>query len=118
MVFLLLIFFMCASHLSTVQSVELEIPTATKAVVPRERPDRYVINITGDGKLYGGSTAMDLEELKATVKTYREATANLRVYLRADRRTPHREVKRVMNAMAELGIDDFIFGVFIPGEGP
>ena len=36
MVFLLLVFFMCASHLSTVQNVDLEIPTATKAVVPKE----------------------------------------------------------------------------------
>ena len=116
MVFLLLVFFMCASHLSTVQSVELEIPTATKAVVPKERPDRYVVNITKDGTLYAGSVAMSLEDLKATVKAHKEAVPELKIYLRADQGTKHREVKRVMGAMAELGIDDFVFGAFIPND--
>jgi len=116
MVFLLLVFFMCASHLSTVQSVELEIPTATKAVVPRERPDRYVINITRDGRLYGGSTELTLEELKLVVKEHKDAMPSVKIYLRADQQTRHKEIRRVMSAMAEMGIDDFIFGAFIPGE--
>ena len=116
MVFLLLVFFMCASHLSTVQSVPLEIPTATKAVVPKERPDRYVVNITKDGTLYGGNAKMTLDELKAAVKQQKEATTELRLYLRADQKTAHKHVKKVMNAMSELGVDDFIFGAFIPNE--
>ena len=116
MVFLLLVFFMCASHLSTVQSVPMEIPTATKAVVPKERPDRYVVNITRDGTIYGGNTKMDLDELRAVVKEYKEASPDLKLYLRADQQTPHKHVKKVMGAMAELGIDDFIFGAFIPNE--
>jgi len=116
MVFLLLVFFMCASHLSTVQSVPMEIPTATKAVVPKERPDRYVVNITEDGTLYGGNTKMTLDELRGVVKEHKEAAPDLRLYLRADQRTPHKYVKKVMNAMSELGIDDFIFGAFIPNE--
>ena len=37
--------------------------------------------------------------------------------LRADADARHREIKRVMSAMAEAGIDDFIFGVFTPGGG-
>jgi len=116
MVFLLLVFFMCASHLSTVQSVELEIPTATKAVVPKERPDRFVVNITRDGILYGGSVRMSMDDLKATVKAHKESVPELKIYLRADQQTEHRQVKKVMAAMAELGIDDFVFGAFIPNE--
>jgi len=116
MVFLLLVFFMCASHLSTVQSVELEIPTATKAVVPKERPDRFVINIDKEGAIYGGNFEVTLDQLKVMVGEHKEVAPALKVYLRADQETPHRHVKKVMGVMAELGIDDFIFGAFIPNE--
>ena len=54
MVFLLLVFFMCASHLSVVQNVELEIPTATKAVVPEDRSERFIVNITSNVTIYDG----------------------------------------------------------------
>jgi biopolymer transport protein ExbD len=114
MVFLLLVFFMCASHLSTVQNVELEIPTATRAVVPKERPDRFIVNITRDGTFYSGSAPVELDVLKAMVKERKAAVRGLRVYVRADQETSHKHVKKVMNVMAELGIDDFIFGAFIP----
>ena len=116
MVFLLLVFFMCASHLSTVQNVELEIPTATKAVVPKDRPDRFTVNITADGRIFGGNTEVTLDELKAMVNEYKAAAPDLKIYLRADQTTPHKYVRKVMSAMGELGIDDFVFGAFIPSE--
>ena len=67
MVFLLLVFFMCASQLSQTQSLPMEIPTATKAVVPTERPDRFVVNIDKDGNLYGCSVPVELADLKTMV---------------------------------------------------
>ncbi len=42
---------------------------------------------------------------------------DVKVYLRADKETSHVHVRKVMNAMGEMGIDEFIFGAFIPGEG-
>lgn len=118
MVFQLLIFFMVSSHFSTLQSVELEIPTAVHAVVPRERPDRLVVNIRKDGTISsGGQEVATLEDLRTLVRSYQEIMPNLKIYLRADKDTPHRHVRSVMNAMGELGIEDFIFGAFKPGEG-
>lgn len=116
MVFLLLIFFMCASHMSVLQNIPLDIPTATKAVVPRERPSRYVVNITSDGTVYGGNHEMSLAALRDSVKAQKEAWPDIKIYLRADKETEHKYVKKVMSAMAEAGIDDFIFGAFIPSE--
>jgi len=116
MVFLLLVFFMCASQLSQVQSIPLEIPTATEAVVPKERPDRFVVNITRDGRIYGGTDEMTMDELRKTIREYKEAIPDIKVYLRADQETEHGEVRKVMNAMAEEGVSDFIFGAFIPSE--
>lgn len=117
MVFLLLIFFMCASHISVSQNVPLEIPTATRAVVPEERPDRFIVNITADGSLFAGNAPLEtLAALKSTVESEKAANPDLRIYLRADQQTEHRHVRKVMNVMGELGIDDFIFGAFIPAE--
>jgi len=116
-VFQLLIFFMCASHFSTMEKVELEIPVANRAVVPRERPHRFIVNIQADGTLYGSFIQVNsINELKEMVKAKKVETPDLKIYLRADQRTEHVHVKKVMAAMAELGIDDFIFGAFIPGE--
>jgi len=118
MVFQLLIFFMVESHFSTMQNVELQIPTAVHATVPRDRPDRVVVNIRQDGALFCGDRAAgSLEELTAMVKEYRAVMPAAKVYLRADQDTPHGQVRQVMGAMAALGIDDFIFGAFKPSEG-
>lgn len=116
MVFLLLVFFMCASHMSVVQSVPMEIPTATKAVVPEERPDRFIVNITADGTVYSGETVVTIEELKNIAKADLQYAPNLKVYIRADQKTHHKHVRKVMNSLAETGLDNFIFGTFIPGD--
>lgn len=112
MVFLLLVFFMLASNLSQQQQLPLDIPEATRGVVPRERPDRYVINISREGDLYSGMNPVDLDELQTLVEAALLENPQLRVYVRADAATPHREIRRVMGRMAAAGIDDFLFGVF------
>jgi biopolymer transport protein ExbD len=116
MVFLLLVFFMCASHMSVVQSIPMEIPTATKAVVPKERPDRFIINITPDGNIYSGNDLVTIDELKDIAKSEIQITPNMKVYIRADQKTHHKHIRKVMNSLAENGFDNFIFGAFIPGD--
>jgi biopolymer transport protein ExbD len=118
MVFQLLIFFMVMSHFNNMQNVELQIPTAVHAVVPEDRPDRIVVNIQKDGSFFcAEKPANNLDTLKTMVKGYKDVVPTIRVYVRADKETPHKYVRQVMNAMGELGIDDFIFGAFKPGEG-
>jgi len=119
MVFLLLIFFMIASRLSTVQNIPLAIPEADKAVVPKERAERFVVNIKSDGTIFAGNLEIgkedvDVKKLQDIIKDQKAAWPNLRLYLRADKDTEHRYVKKVMAAMAEIGVNDFIFGAFKP----
>ncbi len=125
MVFLLLVFFMIASRMSVLQNVELAIPTATKAVVPKERPQRFVVNITDIGVVHAGAEALGasedpavLTQLRDMIKEQRKVFPEIRVYLRADQATDHLHVRRVMGVMAEAGVDDFIFGAFIPEGAP
>ena len=116
MVFLLLVFFMCASHLSHKQNIPLEVPTASKAVVPDERPNRWVVNITQEGNLFSGEQGVTLDTLALEIRKRLGDTPNLKVYIRADANAPHKEVKKVMTELADVGIDEFIFGVYVPSE--
>jgi len=116
MVFLLLVFFMCASTLSQKQAAKIEMPVASKGVVPKDRPDRWIVNITADGTIMSGQAEIEIEELKAMVAERVKADPNTKIYLRADANAKHKEVKRVMGAMAAAGIDDFIFGVYTPSS--
>lgn len=119
MVFLLIIFFMTASHMSSSKNMDLDIPDATAGHVPKERPDRWTVNILPDGSVFSGQTPVSLDELRQLVASRVKADPETKVYLRADKVTPHKTVRQVMNAMAEAGVGDFIFGVFAPegGEG-
>lgn len=116
MVFLLLVFFMCASHLTREQKLPLEIPVADKGVVPKERPERWTVNITREGDVYSGNALVTIEELQSLLEERLAANPKESVYLRADMDTRHEEIKKVMSAMAELGVDDFIFGVYKPSN--
>ena len=116
MVFLLIIFFMTASHLSSQKNMDLDIPDARSGTVPKERPDRWTVNILRDGSVFSGQQPVSLDELRARVAARVQAEPGVKVYLRADKLTPHRQVRLVMNAMAEAGVGDFIFGVFSPAE--
>ncbi len=117
MVFLLVIFFMTASHMSSSKNMDLNIPTASNGNVPRERPDRWTVNVLADGTVFSGQTSVTLDELRRLVAVRVKADPETKVYLRADKATPHKTVRQVMNAMAEAGVGDFIFGVFAPDGG-
>ena len=114
MVFLLIVFFMTASHLSTQKNMDLDIPEARSGTVPKERPDRWTVNILRDGTLFSGQQPVTIDELRALVAARVQTEPDIKVYLRADKLTPHREVRLVMNAMAEAGVGDFIFGALSP----
>ena len=114
MVFLLLVFFMCASHVSSQTHLSLNMPQASAGVVPRDRADRWIINVLEDGTLHSGPETVDLDTLRTLISDAARRKPDLRVYLRADANVPHREIAPVMAVMAEAGIDDFIFGVYTP----
>jgi biopolymer transport protein ExbD len=113
MVFLLLVFFMMASQMAQIQNIKMEIPEATKSVVPKERPNRWIVNITKDGHIFEGERPIELSELSSRVKKQIEINPETKIYLRADKATKHKDVKKVMTEMAKAGVSDFIFATFI-----
>lgn len=122
MVFLLLIFFMVASQLATMERVPVELPVADKSKVPDEARDRQLITIrpaaesAGPAEIFMNLQSISLETFTAKIGDLYAANENLKVYLRADKRVKYKHIKEIMNACASVGIVDVIFGTFESGN--
>ena len=115
--FLLLVFFMVASHLITVQiDRRVDPPTAKNAQVAKESSGRVVVNILADGSICGQNE----EELTTTeaIQDYvdqvrvrnEEKSIPTRLNLRADKNVDTRDIKKVIQAAGEAGVSEVIFG--------
>ena len=122
MVFLLLIFFMVASQLTTMERIPVRLPVASKAVVPEEARGRQLITIRAEddahetATIYMNLQAVDIQRFSTAIAEMHEENEKLQVYLRADRFVRHRYIKEVMTACADVGIVDIIFGTFESGN--
>jgi biopolymer transport protein ExbD len=117
--FLLLIFFMVASHIITVQiDRRVNPPTAKNSQVAVDASGRVVVNILEDGTIW----AQDKIELTSTEAItayvdearvrFEESGIQTRLNLRADAAVDTRIVKRVVQAAAEAGVVEVIFGSY------
>lgn len=122
MVFLLLIFFMVASHLTALERVPVLLPVADKATVPKEAGGRQLISIRTEGqngaetKIYMNLQDVDIKRFATEIARLKAADPNLQVYLRAGRDVKHKYIKEVMQACADAGVVDIIFGTFESGN--
>jgi biopolymer transport protein ExbD len=113
MTFLLLIFFMVTTKISKEQiKQEIKLPVASNAVIPPEVSNRDIISIDGEGRYFIGQTPADRKALAAYLKKRFENFPPLRLYIRADKNTPGRQIKEVMKMAADAGAIDVIFGSY------
>ena len=122
MVFLLLIFFMVASHMSKMDRTPVELPVANKSTVPENAKGRQLITIRsqdGTGEkvdILMNLKRVEVEGITAIVRNILAENADAEVYLRADRYAKHKHVKEVMAACAEGGVVNVIFATFESGN--
>lgn len=113
MTFLLLIFFMVTTKISKEQiKQEIKLPVASNAVIPPEVSNRDIISIDGEGRYFIGQTPADKKTLAGYLKKRFENFPPLRLYIRADKNTPGKQIKEVMKMAAEAGAIDVIFGSY------
>ncbi len=131
MVFLLLVFFMCAATLSKVDfTPEIRLPVAPKAQIPDDLRNRGTVNILPMGVVTAAGETVSLErpfmirgrlldarELEREVAVLRKERPDLRVYLRIDRDTEFAVVQRAIKACAAAGVFDIVFGSYQSGVG-
>jgi biopolymer transport protein ExbD len=122
MVFLLLIFFMVASHLTKLDRTPVELPVADKSTIPENARGRQMItirsqDITGEEvDILMNLKQINIEQIKPVVEQLLAENENTEVYLRADRYAKHKHVKEVMAACAEGGVANVIFATFDSGN--
>ena len=108
---LLLFFFMLTGKFTRdTKMIEIGLPRATTAVRPEDFSGRDIVNINEQGKLFAGERPVDMPELRRYLKERLAANPPLRIYVRADGKTPARQIKDVMAACAEAGAIEVIFG--------
>jgi len=113
MTFLLLIFFMVTTKISKDQvKVDIKLPTAANATIPEDLSNRDIISIDGTGQYYIGQTPATKKELTTHLKERFKVTPPLRIYVRADKNTPGKQIKELMRIAAEAGAVNVIFGTY------
>lgn len=108
---ILIIFFMVTSRLVDDQfAQEVDLPLATLGEIPPDVSDREIITLDAEGQFFLGSEACDLPTLTTHLKKRLEVAPPLKVYIRADKQTPARQIKALMKACAEATAIEVIFG--------
>lgn len=121
LVFLLLIFFMAASHLTRLERIPVELPEADRARVPETAAGRQIITLMAaddsgaEMEIFMNLQKMDFEGFVETLHSLTVEEPPV-VYLRADRRLRHRHVRRVLAACGEAGIMDVVFAALEAGD--
>ncbi|MEM8549845.1 MAG: biopolymer transporter ExbD [Verrucomicrobiota bacterium] len=110
MVFLLLVFFMCAGTLAQAsKSQEVELPESSQSQVPEQPGERITLTLYPDGSLFLGLAELPLEELPVRLSVLDQDTP---VLIRADRTTPYRELEPLMQLCRDEGFSQLHFATF------
>jgi biopolymer transport protein ExbD len=109
---LLLFFFMLAGKITKGEKLlDIKVPVAATGKVPVDEGARDVVNIDERGQLFSGSLPMTTKELTAHLKQRFKDYPPLKLYIRADSKTPGKKIKEVMAVASEAGAIEVIFGV-------
>jgi biopolymer transport protein ExbD len=131
MVFLLLVFFMCAATLSKVDfTPEINLPLAPKAQIPDDLRNRGTVNILPVGAATGNGETVTREKpflirgrlldergLQQEITAIMSGKEDLRVYMRIDRNSEFALVQRAIKACAAAGVFDIVFGTYQSNPG-
>jgi biopolymer transport protein ExbD len=112
--FLLVIFFLVASHWSRQEvDIELNLPTAQSGREPvDDQTPRVTINVLADGTTTLAGKTVGADELASRLRVENVKHAGrLEVRLRADRDTPFAQVEPILKTCADAGIANANFSV-------
>lgn len=110
---ILIIFFMVTTQLVESEfDVDVALPVASAAVVPKDMQGRVVVNVDAGGNYYLGNEQVDLAGLTYHLKRRFIEFPPLKVYLRADANTAAMKTKEFYRACAEAGAIEVVLGTF------
>lgn len=114
-VFLLIIFFLVASHLSDQDTqMQLDLPTAESGSMTLEAAKRRItINVPQSGKILLAGRSIAIDELEEKFKLLKaDAGSDLEIRIRGSRSVDYATVDPILNACAKAGIWNVSFAVY------
>lgn len=107
MAFLLITFFVMSLRLSVGERHPIELPRADQAKATHEVPAAIVtLVIDRQGRVFAGQRRLRLADVESDLFDHRKEQPNLKVVLRADARSPFEDVRNVMRAAAQAGVEE------------
>jgi biopolymer transport protein ExbD len=122
-VFLLIIFFLVASHFVRAENKEsVDLPKATQADdQAEESPNRLVVTVTADHRLHVGGRVVSFDELEQMISEG-GTTDNpdeghpFEVRIRGDKSVPYSVIEPIMLACARAGVTSLKYSVLFARE--
>ena len=105
-VFLLIIFFLVASHVARSDAVEpVDLPLASKLDLDSEAPNRIVLTVLADRPMHMAGRQIEISDLESAIlAASQDKSKPLEVWMRADRTATYAEVEPVLLACAKFGV--------------
>lgn len=112
-VFLLIIFFMCATTFHQLESVQdVSLPVAEHSQTMKKAPGTVVININSDGAIILNQKIYEPDKLAKVLAQGSVYGTAQSVIIRADKSVPHGRTVQVLSACAAAGIWDVSFSTY------
>jgi len=110
MFFLLASFMMASLTMIKLQSIKMDLPTATTA--SRDfKPDILNVSVDKLGDIYVGTTQLNLVAFQAVLSNRFRVNTNLPVYISGDKDATHGAVIRVLGIVRREGIQKVSFAI-------
>ncbi len=110
MFFLLASFMMASLTMIKLQSIKMDLPTAT-ATTRDFNPDNLNISVDKLGEVYVGRTQVNLVQLQNILSNRYKLNTNVPVYISGDKDATHGAVIRVLDAVRRQGIQKVAFAI-------
>ena len=115
MFFLLASFMMASLTMIKLQSIKMDLPTATTA--SRDfKPDILNVSVDKLGDIYVGTTQLNLVAFQAVLSNRFKVNTNLPVYISGDKDATHGAVIRVLDIVRREGIQKVSFAISPPQQ--
>ena len=103
-VMVLIVFYLLVGQLALDRRAAISLPASRTGVEETVQTDPIIIGVTRDGERSLNGDAIELERIEAQVSGMLARSPNTPVRIRADRETPHRFVRPVLNVLRDMGI--------------
>ena len=115
MVFLLLIFFMIASHMDEIERINVDLPVADQAKIAEQAGNRSLITIVSNDEnidIIMNSKNLTIQQFENRIDELKDSNPKSSICLRIDRSVKNIHVKKVMGICSDYGFSDIIFSTF------